>query len=762
MGEVYRARDTRLDRLVALKILPVEATGNPDRARRFLQEARAASALSHPNVAHIYEVGDFEGAHFIAMEYIDGETLGRRIAGKPLPGAELIEIAAQAADALDEAHAKGIVHRDIKPGNIMLTPRGQVKVLDFGLAKLAAPAPSEDAATLTAAITKEGSVLGTVQYMSPEQVLGRPVDARSDLFSLGVVMYEMATGRLPFVAATETETMHRIVQAQPEAVARFNYEVSPEVERIIRKCLEKDKERRYQSARELVVDLRNLKRDLESGSRAVPVAVMPRRQWIGAAIGVAVAGVGTGWYLMSRRTGKQIDSIAVLPFTNTGSDPNLEYLSDGLTEQIINSLTQVPNLKVIARATVFTYKGKQPEIAKVASDLKVRAVLLGRLTMRGDQVVVQADLVDGAEGSQLWGRQYARPSKEIQDVQQEIAAQVMERLGMKSGTPARRAVDPEAYRLYLQGRYLLALRTTDRVHTSLSLFRQALAKDPAFALAHAGMADALTYTALSELAPSHEIMPQARSAAQEALKLDNSLGEAHTSLGIIKLTYDWDLDGALAELRRGVELAPGNAYCLHWHAHYLDAMTRTGEAIAELEKALQIEPLAPMFWLDLADDLRLAGRSEKAATYARKAIELDPANPEGHVILARALEELGRRDESLAVLDKATAELGEDWFAWAFAASCYARHGKKAEAQKLLAGMNNAARSKYVPAFELTVATLAVGDTARAFELLDKACQERAGQFFFYLRDPIFAALRGDPRFIALMKKYNPPGLPKL
>jgi serine/threonine-protein kinase len=477
---------------------------------------------------------------------------------------------------------------------------------------------------------------------------------------------------------------------------------------------------------------------------------------------VLLAGAAATWYALTHGHEKQIDSIAVLPFTNTGNDPNLEYLSDGLTEQIINNLAQVPNLKVIARATVFTYKGKQPDVTKVASDLRVRAVLLGRVTLRGDEAVIQADLVDGSEGSQLWGQRFQRSAKDIQGIQGEITGQVLNRLGMKARAVAHRATDPEAYKLYLQGRYLLSFRTAERVRTSLERFRQAVALDPGFALAHAGVADALIYVATMELELPHEKMAQARAAAQEALKIDSGLGEAHTSLGTIKLLYDWDVEGAQVELRRGLELAPGNAYCRHWYAHYMDAVGRLDDAINELEKALEVEPLTPMFWLDLSEDLRFAGRYEKSATHARKALELDPANPEAHMILGRALEFLGRRQESLAELDKAVAEAGESWFVVGFASSSYARQGNLGSARKLLAKMEESSRKGYVPAFELAVAWLGVGEAARALEFLEKACQERTGQFFYFLRDAIFDGVRTDPRFLAIMKKYNPPGQPRV
>jgi eukaryotic-like serine/threonine-protein kinase len=410
MGVVYRAQDTRLDRTVALKILPAEVAADPERMRRFVQEAKAASALSHPNVAHIYEIGEANGTNFIAMEYVEGQTLEAKFKRRALETAEMIDIATQVADALDEAHSKGITHRDIKPSNVMITARSQAKVLDFGLAKVAPHKPESITSDMaTARKTDPGVVMGTLQYMSPEQALGREVDHRTDIFSLGVVMYEMSAGRLPFSAASPTETIDRITHSQPEAIARFNYSVTAELERMIRKCMEKQPARRYQSARELLVELRNLKRDSDSGVMAAgeingkPRSNLRRTVFAATIVFVALA-VGFGWYMLAGR-GKAIDSVAVLPFVNANADPNIDYLSDGIPESIINSLSQFPNLKVMSRNSVFHYKGKDTNAQAVARELKVQAVLTGRVTQRGDALAISVELVNAQDNSQIWGQQ---------------------------------------------------------------------------------------------------------------------------------------------------------------------------------------------------------------------------------------------------------------------------------------------------------------------------------------------------------------------
>ncbi|MBI1791734.1 MAG: protein kinase, partial [Acidobacteria bacterium] len=665
MGEVYLARDTHLDRDVALKILPTDLAASPDRLRRFVLEARAASALSHPNVAHIYEIGESDGLHFIAMEYVEGKTLSAHAAGKPMAVAELLDLAAQAADALDESHAKGVVHRDIKPANVMITPRGQVKVLDFGLAKIAAPVSGE-AETQAETLTNPGVVMGTMQYMSPEQAMGRPVDHRADLFSLGVVLYEMIAARPPFSGATATETIHKITSEQPEAIARFNYDCPAELERIIRKCLEKDRERRYQSARELVIDLRNLQRDSGShvrvssiGTAALPAPPRPRWRIPAAAAGVlALAALG---YLLLRDRGSSYDSVAVLPFANAGGDANLDYLSDGLTEQLINSLTQIPKLRVIARATVFTYKGKPADPREVGKKLGVRAILMGKVTQRGDGLEVQVDLVDSSDGSQLWGQRYSRRASEAQDIERAVANEVAGKLRLPLSAQEQqrlskpRTVDPEAYRLYLRGRYLIEGAAPDRLEAAISYLRKAIDRDSKYAQAYAGLADAYSYQGHLEYKSPKEAFPKAKAEALRALEIDDSVGEAHTALGLVKFLYDWDFPGAEREFIRGKDLNPGNAYSLHWHAHYLEAMGRMTEAATEMNRSREMDPLSSMLLLDSALQQAYFRRWDKALQMLDRISELEPGFPFADMARGSVFLGMGRGKEALAALDKAKA-----------------------------------------------------------------------------------------------------------
>ncbi|HEY1343004.1 MAG TPA: protein kinase, partial [Bryobacteraceae bacterium] len=687
MGEVYRARDTRLDRSVALKVLPPEQAGDPDRTARFLQEARAASALNHPNVAHIYEIGESEGLRFIAMEFVEGETLAARVAGRPLSTDEILDIATQAAGALEEAHSKRIVHRDIKPANIMITPRGQVKVLDFGLAKVA----SGPAAETVTAITHPGMVMGTVPYMSPEQVLGRQLDARSDIFSLGAVLYEMTTGRMPFAGKTVAETMHSVTHAQPEAIARFNYDAPPELERVIRKCLEKDPDRRYQSARELEVDLRNLKRDSQSLAAAPPRR--RSRVWLAAGVLVSLLLLSAGGLYFARGRGA-IDSVAVLPFANASNNSELEYLSDGLTEQLINGLTQLPGLKVMARTTAFSYKGKQVDPKQVGAELHVRAVLTGRVAQRGDSLVVQADLVDAHDGSELWGKQYTGKPAEIQAVQEEITREVAGKLKAKvSETEEARLArrqNPESYRLYLQGRYAMSDPSEDHIRLALQYYQQALAKDPNDALALAGMADAFSYLGDLGTSPPKEVMGQAKAAAQKALAIDETVAEAHASLGIVSLLFEWDWPVAEKEFRRALELNPGNAYDHHWYAHYLDSRGRFDEGLAEMSKAIELDPLSEMFNFDHGFQLALQHRPDEALAQFRRVQQINPANPFAQFGIAFALERAGKREEALAALQK--TEIAPSAVLWSAVGSIYARLGKMEEARKLLAKMMEQAK----------------------------------------------------------------------
>ena len=525
MGEVYLAQDPRLERTVALKILPTELASDPDRMRRFIREARAASSLKHPNVATIHDIGESDGFHFIAMEYVEGQTLATKISGCPMNTDEIVEIGLQVADALDEAHRKGITHRDIKPANLMLTPRGQAKVLDFGLAKVTRPAGQTATTDMSTVVSTEtGMVMGTVQYMSPEQVLGKEIDYRSDIFSLGVVFYEMATGRLPFSGASASETTDRILHGQPEAIARFNYNVPVELERIIRKCLEKDRGRRYQSARDLLIDLKNLKRD--SGSATAVVAdeshvkwqtVLMSRRILGISV-LAVLMAAIAAYMLLFRDGfspvlSDIKSLAVLPFDNLSNDPEQEFFADGMTEQLITDLSKIRALRVISRTSVMQYRGARKSLPQIARDLGVDAVVEGSVMRSGNKVRITAQLIRARAEQHLWAESYDRDLSEVLGLQREVARTIAGEIRVTVAPQEQaqlgvgRRVDPEVYELVLRGQYYANRRVEEDLTKAIEYFEQAIARDPNYAPAHAGLA--FSYQNLASIyRPPREVMPQ--------------------------------------------------------------------------------------------------------------------------------------------------------------------------------------------------------------------------------------------------------------
>ena len=757
MGEVYLAKDTKLDRTVALKILPPEFAENPERLERFVREAKAASAIQHANVAHIYEIGEADGVHFIAMEHVKGETLAARLSGKPLPTKDILDIGVQVADALDEAHGKRITHRDIKPGNLMLSDRGQIKMLDFGLAKMAATSePGSDAPT--EAKTSAGVVMGTVQYMSPEQALGRDVDGRSDIFSLGVVLYELATGRLPFSGANATETLARITTSQPEAIARLNYDVPAELERVIRKCLEKDPDARYQSARELLVDLKNLKRDTESGAVAASTPTKGNR-WpalVAGALVLLAAAIGLFWFSSDS---ERIDSLAVLPFENGSADPDAEYFSDGVTESIIRSLSKLPNVKVISRTSAFHYRGQAIDPKVVGEELGVEALVLGRIVQRGDDLSISAELVRTRDSGQIWGELYQRKAADIFSIQEDMAREISDALRLQLTAEQEDLLtkqfttSSEAYAAYLKGRYHWNRRTEEGIRQAIVHFQEAIREDPSYALAYSGLADGYSLLGFYYESP-RTALPKARAAAERALELDDRLGEAHASLAWIKTVYDWDFAEGEREVQRAIELNPKYATAYHWYSVLLAVTGRHDEAVEQIRKAAELDPLSRIINSNYGQWLGYAGRHEEGAEQLRKTVELDPSWALGHLRLGQNYELRGLFSEAIPHYEK-MAELADAPYGLGNLGHAYAKSGRGDEAHGVLERLEELANTRYVAPIERAYVYAGLGDLDRSFEWLEKAYDARSSILTFARVRPIRKDIEHDPRFSDLMRRIG-------
>jgi len=772
MGVVYKAHDNRLDRTLALKFLPEKMAQEPQALERFRREARAASALNHPGICTIYDIGEQDGRAFIAMEFIDGETLRSHIGHQPLPLEEILKLGIQIAEALDAAHVKGIIHRDIKPANIFVTKRGQAKVLDFGLAKLvpqgiADADPSSPESPGTTSIV--GIISGTPSYMSPEQVRGDDLDPRTDIFSLGLLLYEMATARQAFGGATGGAIIEAVLTRSPVSVRSINPEIPPRLEEIIEKALHKDRDQRYQNATDMLADLQQLKRDTESGqisrqadTRSFTASTPRVSSSTGPISGASRQQTGT---LRPPRLPKIIGSIAVLPFENVSRDPENEYLSDGIPGSLINILATVPRLRVIAQSTVFRYKGRPIDPQAVGRELNVRAVLTGRMMQSGGSLRVGAELVDVATGSRLWGAQFDRKPGDIFTIQDEISSEISGKLRLQLTRAEKKRLvkhqteNAEAYRLYLQGRHHWNRWTEDGFYKAIGYFQQAVEKDRGYALAHTGAAESYVLLGWNSYLPPKDAFPKGKAAAMRALELDPDLGEARTPLAAALWLHDWQWREAQTEFRRSLELNPTYPTGNHWYAEYVMTMGRQVEAIAKMKNSQELDPLSLIISVAIGWASYMARRYDEAEKQLLRTVGLDPNYPVTYWILGLLYRITGRYDLAITAGEKAVDLSGGSPLMRAALAHTYGTSGRANDARQLLDRLTELANHRYVAPHFLAGIHIGLGDKDRAMECLEKSWQEHCHWLIYLHIDPSMDALRSDPRFQDLLKRVGLPAL---
>jgi eukaryotic-like serine/threonine-protein kinase len=762
MGQVYRARDTHLDRFVALKILPAEKVADPERKLRFVQEAKAASSLNHSNIVTIHDIDNSSGVDFIAMEYVVGRTLDRLIGRKGLQPGEALKYGVQIADALSKAHSAGIIHRDLKPSNIMVTEDGVVKVLDFGLAKLTeAPGAADETATL---LTTSGTIVGTAAYMSPEQAEGKPVDARSDIFSFGSLLYEMVTGRRAFCGDTTVSTLAAIIRDEPPAAV----EVPTDLSKIISRCLRKEPDRRFQHMADLKVALDELKAESDSQKRGAVSAGARRlsRIWLAAGVFAVAAAAALGglylWQRMARGPGKTAEpAIAVLPFANLSGDKENEYFSDGLAEEVINALTTLPGLRVVARTSAFAFRGREQDIREIGTRLNVGYVLEGSVRRAGNRIRITAQLINVADGYHLWSERYDREMTDVFAIQDAICRGIVDKLQMQLA-PDRPLVRPQtenvkAYQLCLNGVYQMNRFTPDTLMKAKEYFEQAIAEDPRYPMARIGLGLYFLHTAHFGFQRPRDALARARELASKALEIDDGLPLGHALLGMARaMDYDWPGAGrafrrALELNRQTIEIWPGYDF------QYLVSMRRLDEAFAASRRALEQDPLSPFARWRLAYRHYVRREFDLAIKYCRSALELDPNYLAANDFLGLSLLQQGKSDEALQAIEKSVAfarrapfTLGELGFAYAVA-------GQTDKARRLLAELNGFPPQVYVPPSSFGRIYLGLGEIDHAFDWIEKAVDDRDGIVAHVHVDPQFDRLRTHPRYGALLLRMNLP-----
>ena len=783
MAEVYLAQDTKLGRRVAMKFLAPQTSSDQQARKRLIREAQAVAALEHQNICAIYEIGEADGHNFIVMQYVEGETLHKFLQERSVDVRTALALAVQITDALVEAHSRGVIHRDLKPQNIMITARQQAKVMDFGLAKVMGGEAVESEAKTQSLATTPGTVIGTIPYMSPEQVRGERLDERSDIFSFGVVVYEMLTGCQPFVAGNSVATISSILTKEPEPIQRYVPACPIALEHLVRKCLVKEKERRYQTMRDVATDLHLLYGRLDTGTEMVSTSADlttvnrsnadtarttqtsffdSRRTFIatGALLLLIVTAI-IAYVWTSRRAittrSPEISALAVLPLENLSGDPEQDYFADGMTEALINNLTQIKAFnRVISRTTMMRYKNSPKSLPEIAKELNVDAVIEGTVQRVGGRVVVTAKLIPAATDSPVWAREYDRDLSDVLKLQAEVARSIADevRIQVTADERARfaavRSINPQAHELYLLGRFHLSKNNPDDWAAAIKSFEGAKNLVPDYAEAYAGLSDALLQQAIFGIKPFREAVPPARDLALKAIGLNEGLAEAHTSLANIKYYYDWDWAGAEKEFDRALELNPGNLTVRIAYGHFLHVQGRHDEAVTEGRLAVERDPLSAEAHTSLGRFLYRARRYEEALPVLQRAVHLEPRSSGANNRLAGIYTALGRYAEALAVYEKAK-EVAPSATAYRDAiAYVYARMGRKREAREMVSGTT---------VFPVDVANVyaALGDKDEAFRILEKAVEERNALLVTVKEEPPLESLHSDPRWPKLLSKMNFP-----